>query len=312
MDMKNTASLLPDIANMLKVETRVNDIAHGEATLMLPALREQIGDLSKRIEHGNKVLRTKILAAWIALKEPLEDAQEDDSEENGQELLRARSTAQQAMAQASSAIADVSSHPLPDAAVLRGELRSSISAQQSAISGLEEMVAKQQQRLDDIHQLIDALEKPSVSKAFRGLIPKEQDVDAALALLKDPSLDPAVIKAGIRRVNEGIDELAAARKFADLVKAVGVLDKRLKEQRESLAKTRARLARSQEELAQYDGLDELGTLHGQWLQEAAKLTSGWQPLEQLAINTVERSELLTALRNIHNYLLQVRRQFEGG
>ena len=162
----------------------------------------------------------------------------------------------------------------------------------------------------DIVEAIEAFNTPTVTKAFKGLIPSEEDIDAASALFKDPSVDPKLLKFLSRKLQSHLDALEGAQTFHELTQVRKRLYEKLQEARQLRADAQMRKDKTRRELGATRALAGVGAIKDQWLQLVRKVEEYWQYCSSLLTAGMDSDKALIALEDLYHYLQAVQKAFE--
>jgi len=298
---------LPDVKVMLQIEARMSELYYNDSTDILPSLRERLLDLVNLVVAGNDALREKALASLVGLNLDLKDSLPQLDEE---ELLRVRQDLNAEVSEITKAIGDVCDYRSPDSLALQKEHESGVAKLRANIAEVEILVAENTAKLEEANELLKTLDQPSVRKALRSTIPEEGDIDGVLKTLKDPTLNPELIKAALSKLNKHLDLLENGRRFADVVAAIKqIRDARTKQER-TLNQLRQQLDKAELTSDQFESVRRLLESRIPWMAQANKFMDAWQVHER-ALNATTQPALESALRQARDYLLALRRGFEA-
>lgn len=305
MDIK--AADLPDMGSMLSIESRSNDLYYSKTVGMVPALRERLRDLKGLIQGGNDLLRENVISGLVALNLDLEFS----STATEEDLLRSCQFLNEEMAQIAQAVERVTRYRSPSLTAIAEDNDQRIVSSRAAVERQEQLIAAQRKRLTEVDQILNTLDRPSVQKALRNLIPQEKDIDAMLSAFSDPTLSVGLVKAALEKLNQNLDLLEQGRRFADVLDARARLAAQLEEQTRLLQELQRQLQAAQAISGQLEGVRELLALREPWLEQASKFTVHWQALSVTIRGSTEPHDLVTALGEARNYLLALRRRIEA-
>jgi chromosome segregation ATPase len=188
---------------------------------------------------------------------------------------------------------------------------------EKSVAELDEQGMPDEQRLQrletqhaDIVEAIEAFNKPTVLKAFKGLIPTEEDINAAAALLKDPSVDPKLLKLISGKLQSHLDALEGATTFRELTQVRKRLYEKLQEARQLRDDAQMRKDKTQRELGATRALAGVGAIKDQWLQLVRKVEEYWQYCSSLLTAGMDSDKALIALEDLYHYLQAVQKAFE--
>ncbi|AIL60327.1 alpha-xenorhabdolysin family binary toxin subunit B [Pseudomonas alkylphenolica] len=174
------------------------------------------------------------------------------------------------------------------------------------------------QRLTDLEvkrtnvaEAIALFQKPSVLNAFKGLIPKEEDVDLIIGTLKDPTVTPALLKAASKRLSESIDEFGKILEVSDLVDARMALDGKIVSAKQDLASAKRAWQQAQDVFSANKAIWGLESTKNDWLAQARKLEQEWQAQADALGSLSDPNAVTVALADLCNYLVAVRLSYES-
>lgn len=299
---------MPDVKVMQDIEREMIRLYRSETPDMLPAVREELLDLTVLVKAGNDALWETGVSSLVSLNTDLDISLTALDEED---LLHSRASLQADMGKIASAIQQVRDYRSPDLVALRQKHHAGLAAYSATVETLKTELGEQQKRMDDMNELIDTLDHPSVQKALRRLIPEKDDVDAMIGLIKDPSVDVKLVKRVLDKFNNNLDLLEQGRKFSDLVAARKRLTVSLEQQKQVLQKTQQQLEKAQYMSEQFTSVDSLLGQREPWVAQASKFNSGWQALARKLDNATQPQALRSALESVRDYLVALRRCFEA-
>ncbi|QCI11013.1 hypothetical protein E6B08_06130 [Pseudomonas putida] len=305
MDIK--ADDLPDMGSMLSIESRLNDLYHSKTVGMVPALRERLRDLKGLIQGGNDILRENVISGLVALNLDLEFS----STATEEDLLRSCQFLNEEMAQIAQAVERVTRYRSPPLTAVAEDNDQRIVSSRAAVERQEQLIAAQRKRLSEVDELLNTLDRPSVQKALRNLIPLEKDIDVMLSAFSDPTFSVGLVKAALEKLNQNLDLLEQGRRFSDVLDARGRLAAQLEEQKRLLQELQRHLQAAQARSGQLVGARELLALREPWLEQASKFTVHWQAVSSTIRGSTEPHDLVTALGEARDYLLALRRRIEA-
>ena len=303
---------LPDVKDMLAVETRVIKIYHSETTRLLPAVRERLQTVADGIQNANDKFRAQVTQSLVTLNLDLEGFnQQTAAELDEHELVNTRSELQAEIAQVIEHFETFRRISVPELAGLQQGAQADWAQGDTALKQIQQTIKSQEDNLAEIDSSLAALKAPSVSQALRNMIPEEQDIDTVVSQIKNPSLSPDLIKAALAKLNKNLDLLAQGRDFANVLKARDRIAADLEREKQNLRALEKQLQQKNETIDQYQRAQELLGLRQQWLGQAALFTQGWSSTDNTLRNSHEGTRLLAALGQARDYLLAVRRAFEA-
>lgn len=306
--MRTTTEKFPNVATLLGIEQKLQELYHSVAADMIPSVRERLQDLTVLIKAGNDTLRATVVSSLIALNLDLETPPASLEEED---LLRLRQSVLAEMAEAQDAIKRVADYSPPDIAALQWEHQAALEKLRTALGQVELLAKQQAQRLAEIDELLVTLDRPSVRNALRNLIPQEEDIDSILTVWTDPTLSPQVLKAALAKLNKHLDLLEQGRQFADVQRARNKLAEQLAQQQQTVAKLREKLQAQEQQAERFVSIDELIAQRGVWLGQTNLFLERWQVLSQAIADATLIPGLRSALDAARAYLLALRRCFEA-
>lgn len=307
-------SKLPDVIAMLKIETQISTFSNQPAIKVLPLVRENLRDINRAISNANNVIRAKVVIGVVVINNQLSEREAQDelkASEWEEELVRLRKKLAAALKEAEAAIKAVAACAGPDIAQRQADLQRDREKQCLALALITESTAQQSLKLVELNEAIGVLERPSLRKVFKSLIPTADDVDAIVDTLKLATLDVAQVKAAIEKVNTNLEWLAEGRRFADLVAAREKLQVRIGELQASVSQATGLLESTDEEITHYSRVADTNGLREQWLQEAGTFQHHWHTRQARMAGLSQASALTAALKDLLDYLIAVRRQFEA-
>lgn len=305
MDIK--ADDLPDIGAMLSIESRLNDLYHSKTAGMVPAVRERLRDLRGLIQGSNDILRENVISALVALNMDLEFS----STATEEDLLRSCQFLNEEMVQIAQAVERVTRYRSPSLIAVAEDNDQRVASSRAAVERQEQLITAQRKRLSEVDELLNTLDRPSVQKALRNLIPQEKDIDAMLSAFSDPTLSVGLVKAALEKLNQNLDLLEQGRRFSDVLDARARLAAQLEEQMRLLQELQRQLQAAQGRGGQLVGARELLALREPWLEQANRFTVRWQALSVTLRRCTELHDLVTALGEARDYLLALRRRIEA-
>ena len=176
---------------------------------------------------------------------------------------------------------------------------------------LSQRLATLETKRDDIAHVISTFEKPSVFKAFKGLIPKEEDIDLILAVTKDPSVTPELLKAASKRLSAYIDEFEKNITVSDLIAARRGLDQKIAEAKKDLANSKRALQVALDQLSANKAIWGLESTKNDWLAQVRKVEQEWQSQADALGSLSDPNAVTVALADLCNYLVAVRLSYEN-
>ena len=169
---------------------------------------------------------------------------------------------------------------------------------------------KLQQQHADIVAAIDAFETPTVYKAFKGLIPSEEDIDAAFGFIKNPKVDAALLKQVRSKLLSHVEVLEGASTFSELTQVRDRLCESIHEAKQLCEIAQRRKDKAMAELESTRALAGIGSIKDCWLQSARKVEAFWQSCSDTLTAGVEPEKALIVLEDLYRYLLAVQKAFE--
>ncbi|NIE75066.1 hypothetical protein F3J45_11535 [Pantoea sp. Ap-967] len=305
--MVNETRSLPDVNVMTQAEDKIRTLYHGHTATVLPAVRERLLDLASLVKAGNDMLRESVLSSLVSLN--LEFDQYPASEED--DLLRLRQSVAADMAQVVLAAERVQGYRDPNIAALKAEQGKVVLQVQTSIDAQKALVAAQEARLKEIDALLQTLEKPSVTQALRGLLPEPKDIEVVIGTLKDPTVSPELVKAALENLNKHLDLLEQGRKLSDVFMSRRRLGEALNEQRITLEQIQLQLSKEQAGQLQYESIEQLLAERQTWLQQVNRFCDSWKALSQTVAAATQPPALKSALEEVRDYLVSVRRAIEA-
>ncbi|WDY59051.1 alpha-xenorhabdolysin family binary toxin subunit B [Pseudomonas sp. PSKL.D1] len=301
--------VLPELEVMYQVETEMRAIYYGGTANMLPAVREQLLDLVSYIVVANNTLREKTVLALVMLDNELDSPGSSVHEDD---LVALRYAVQTEVSQVVAAMEKVAGYRAPSIQTLKNQQEELVATRRESMARVQEQVIKKEQDLKGLDEILKTLDRPSVHKALSNAIPKESDIDVALATFKDPTVSPELVKAALHNLNKNMEVLAQGREFADVLKARRTLCKARDESAKTQRELELKLGQAEEALTQFDNANEFLEKRKPWVVQAEKFAGSWQAHEQALSKTKECESLQIALTNARDYLLALRRHFEKG
>lgn len=307
---------LPDVAAMLKIEAQISSFSNKSALKALPVVREKLHDLNRMISNANNVIRAKVVVGVVAINNQFSEGEavaQDQlkATEWEEELVRLRKKLAASLLETEKAIKAVTASSAPDTIERQADLQRDREKQRLALALVTASKAEQELRLTELNDAIEVLEKPSLYKVFKNLIPQPEDVDAIIGTLKLTALDATLVKAAIEKVNKNLEDQEEGRKFADLVSARRQLRERIAELQVSVLQAALVLEKTEDQITQYEGVAAMSALKAQWLEEAGAFQQNWQSRQVGMAELSQASALVSALKDLLNYLVEVRLQFEA-
>lgn len=299
---------LPDVKIMLQIETRIKHLYYSESTAMLAAVRERLLDLVTLVEAGNDALCEKAVGSLVALNLDLEDTLPPQDE---QELLRIRQDLGAEVSDIVEAIERVGGYRSPNVIEYKQAHETDVVNQRNCIAEIEKTLADKTAELKEIDDLFQTLDRPSVRNALRNTIPEERDIDTVLKTIKDPTVNPELVKVALSNLNKHLDLLEQGRRFADVIAARKKLSDARADQQRTLDHLQQQLKKAEHETGQFASVEELLENRTPWLEQAGKFTDAWQVHYNALSASTTPETLGAALGQARDYLLALRRRFEA-
>ncbi len=307
---------LPDISRMNDLKEAFLKQLYSSTEALLPALREQLHGLSRRLLDTDRLLSERVLSALVLLgnhkwHDPASLLAQTPGQAGilEQDALRDLHRLESQGQEIADALAALGKARLP-AVDERGE---TLVAQ---LESLDRTIANQKARIDDLDQrvaamdqVIAAFEAPQLQSIFKSLIPTEEEVLLMQKLLLK-GVDPQTLIAAARIFVDRLGGVLEGRKFIDVVKLRSrtLIDRGVLIDERCAWETRhAALARELDQLPKVAVLDGM---RDQWLEQAVSLTQGWTEQIQAARAQTELAPMADALTAMERYLLAVRRRYE--
>lgn len=303
---------MPDMSRLMSIEKEVLAIYQDQTSQLLPAVREELQDITRSVKKANQALRKDVTASLVTLNgdlEGLEQSATDDLDE--QELLRSRGALQSDIQRLTQVIEAVQADRLPDLAAPRAAAEADIAQSATALHEVEQTIKSREASLAEIDSSLALLNAPSISRALRQMIPEDKDIDSILPAIKGPAASPELVKAAIAKLNQHLDLLEQGREYASVLKARNKMAQALDQEKHNLAVMQEASRNLDETVSQYRHADALLELRQQWLTQAQRFIEGWSVVDKGMMDAADSSALLGALFTARDYLLAIRRRIEA-
>lgn len=311
----------PDVPAMRTLQENIARLLGSDTASLLPSVREKLSDLLNLIREADALLSDHVLRGLIMLNnQPWQELLQVGEAATGQlsevekemeeDLLRVHSRLDTLCQSVDSMLGRLSAFGLPDLEPRAGMLAKERDEQKIRVERQAQVVDQLEQRKKQLDELIAVFQAPGIADVIKGLIPSEEDVDLLLQQLTNPSLDPDLLKQGVKKFNANLDIIGEGRKFSDLLKARDALASQIKEQQAALFTQRKALEAIEREVTQLPGITKVMDWRAQWLLEGRKLHQGWFQHLSGVKGATELHSLSAALDVLRGYLHHVRRSYE--
>lgn len=306
MDIVNTEAALPDFNEMQRLQDAMFERIDQWSSHVLPAVAQQVEDLRTLmliVERGCK-------KSWVGAITLLEDRTFSPGAQNSDRASRLGSLLDR-----------LDQHYAEFARLTKRLELFSLAAVSDAVSTLEARTAalqKQaetalarlqtlQEQNDTIVQAIKVFDRPSITKAFKGLIPSTEEVDLLMDTVKDPKVDADLVRVVIAKLNTYAGLIEESKTFDGLVTAHAKTETRLKEAWDDQKRLQGVLQAAQVEQRAVIELSGLASDKEQWQGELDKVESEWTAQRKGLTTTMGSEAATVALLDLYSYLKAVQR-----
>ncbi|KTS95158.1 alpha-xenorhabdolysin family binary toxin subunit B [Pseudomonas parafulva] len=306
MDIMTLDAALPDFNQMQRLQDAMFERIDQWSGHVLPAVAQQVEDLRILVlfvERGCK-------KSWIGAITLLEDRTFTPAEQNHERASRLGSLLDRLdqhyaeFARLTKRLEVFSLAAVSDA-VPALEART-VALQMQSETALARLQRLQEQN-DTIVQAIKVFDRPSITQAFKGLIPSAEEVDLVMDTVKDPKVNADLVKAVIAKLNTYADMIEASKTASDLVTAHAQTEARLKEARDDHKRLQSVLQAAQVEQRAILELSGLASDKQQWQDELGKVEREWTAHRKGLTTTMGSEAATVALMDLYNYLKAVQR-----
>lgn len=317
----NPEAAMPDVPAMRTLQENIARLLVSDTASLLPSVREKLSDLLNLIRETDALLSDHVLRGLIMLNnQPWQELLQVGEAATGQlsevekemeeDLLRVHSRLDTLCQSMDNMLGRLSAFGLPDLEPRAGMLAKERDEQKIRVERQAQVVDQLEQRKKQLDELIAVFQAPGIADVVKGLIPSEEDVDLLLRQLTNPSLDPDLLKQGVKKFNANLDIIGEGRRFNDLLKARDALASQIKEQQAALFTQRKALEAIEREVAELPGITKVMDWRALWLLEGRKLHQGWFQHLSCVKGATELHSLSAALDVLRGYLHHVRRSYE--
>nr|WP_314488372.1 alpha-xenorhabdolysin family binary toxin subunit B [uncultured Pseudomonas sp.] len=312
MNPEQKVANLPDVKVLLAAGARISIIYRTEIPGLLPAVRENLMELVNLVSNANKELRRQTLAGLVLLNNDLDEFTAV-SEENGcdMDLLRLRQSVQAGIERIKGEILAVDAYVHPDLSPVTTPLEKKLQKQETAVAEQQENVNSRAGQLKALKESLAVLNTPTISTLIRGQLPSDEEIDIILKTFTDQRVTPDLVKAAVNRLNKNLELIEQGRELSKLNAALTERAAALDQERPVLKRLQAEVAKTKEQLAEYEAAQEMVELRQAWLNQASVFVDHCKLLDTQLVGALETDQLLAALESTRDYLSAVRRAFES-
>lgn len=309
MDVVDINAAVPDFVRMQQVQDQIFSLVDAWGMKVLPRAREQLGELRTLLLAVERSFKESLIGAIVLLED-----RQFVSSPPGTDTHHRLATVLNRLSQHHSVLARQNQRlelfSLATLIELLPELESRVDLHKQKIVAFDERLAQLRQKQSDIVAAIEVLEKPSVASALKGLIPKDEDIDQIIGLIKDPKIDTSVLKAATQKLREHADVLEGVKTFSDLSDACSRLDARVDGALSDRRHVQQTLESTLDERDAVRALVGVEPLKNEWLNELRKLELQWQTQSATLDPTMALPDGTAALQDLCEYLKVVQMAYD--
>ncbi|MFB4393227.1 MULTISPECIES: alpha-xenorhabdolysin family binary toxin subunit B [unclassified Pseudomonas] len=302
-------SAVPDFVKLNQLRLQLFELCDEWQEDVLPAVRDLCRELKVVMLDTDRTLREVVFGGTVLLGNKLFGFASDTAV--------SASTIAEASTMQAALCADLAKQTSRLELFSLSAISQQVVRLEKSASELANSEAPAKQRLEnletqhaDIVEAIEAFSKPTVRKAFKGLIPSEEEIDAAFGVVKDPGVDPALLKLLSRKLASHLEVLEGARTFSGLTQSRDRLYQKIQEAKQLLDDACASKDKVLRELEATRALAGVGVIKDQWLLLVRKVEGYWQHSSSLLTPGIAADNAMIIFDDLYRYLQAVQKAFE--